>query len=273
MKMMRSGRSWRLAGLVGVSLVLMLGVFSLCQAQQTVMKFAHQWAQGDIRDKWATTYCASLEKRTNGTVKCNVHAGGTLMNPQTQVDAMKRGALDMAVWHLGYSAGKEPVLGILDLGGVVPNPERGLRLARTEIGRRMSESAEKLGMKIVAWGFMPTSVGTTKTLVKLPKDVAGLKMRGGTKAIEQLFKASGAAITHVSTGDVYMALQTGVLDGVLTADASFLSFSTLRCPEDPDLFRRPCVEQREHRHSNKPGHFQEAYPGSAKGSDGGRTGS
>jgi TRAP-type transport system periplasmic protein len=204
---------------------VMLGGFFVCEAEQPkVLKFAHQWTQGDIRDRWASNFSSSVEKYTKGSLKCQVYPGGTLMDPRNQIDALRRGALDLCIWHFAYSAGKEPLLGILDLGGVVPYPEKGLRIAQTEVGKKMSESAEKLGMKPLAWGFMPTSVGSTKTLIKLPKDMVGQKMRGGSKAIEELFQAAGAAITHVSTGDVYMALQTGVLDSVLTADASFLSF-------------------------------------------------
>ncbi len=222
--MKRNKTLWGMAVIAAVSLWLLLGGFTICHAQQTVLKIAHQWPQGDVRDKWASNFCSSLDKHSSGTLTCRVYAGGTLMNPKNQPDALRQGALDLAVWYLAYSAGKAPLLGLLDLGVVVPYPEKGIRLTRTAVGKRMSEEAEKLGMKVVSWGFTATSVGSTKEVIKLPKDVAGLKMRGGAKAIEQLFKASGAAITHVSTGDIYMALQTGVLDGVLTADASFVSF-------------------------------------------------
>ena len=244
--MKRDKKLLGMAIIAAVSFGLLLGGFTICYAQQTVLKVAHQWPQGDVRDKWVSNFCAQLEKHSSGTVACRVHAGGTLMNPKTQPDALRQGALDVAVWYLAYSAGKAPLLGILDLGAVVPYPEKGLKLARSEVGKRMSVEAEKLGMKVISWGFTPTSVGSTKTLIRLPGDVAGLKMRGGAKTIEQLFKASGAAITHVSTGDVYMALQTGVLDAVLTADASFVSFrlfdvlKTLTISGDHSL-SNPCV--------------------------------
>lgn len=61
-------------------------------------------------------------------------------------------------------------------------------------------------------------------MIKLPADVKGLKLRSGAKQPEQMFRAAGAAITHVTTPEVYMALQQGVLDAVQTADASFISF-------------------------------------------------
>lgn len=222
--MKRDKTLWGMVVFVAVSLGLLLGGFTVCHAQQTVLKLAHQWPQGDTRDKWASDFCTLLGKHSNGTLACRVHAGGTLMNPKTQPDALRQGALDLMIWHPGYSVGKAPLLGIFDLGAVVPYPDKGLRLTRTEVGKRVSEAAEKIGMKIISWGFTPTSVGSTKVLIRHPKDMAGLKMRGGSKATEQLFKASGAAITHVSTGDIYMALQTGVLDAVNTADSSFVSF-------------------------------------------------
>lgn len=204
---------------------LLLGNFSVSRAQQpTVLKLAHQWVQGDIRDKWAQGFAAVVEAKSKGKIKFNVHPGGTLMKPTTQIDALRAGALDLCVWHLAYSSGQQPLLGLLDLPGVIAYPEKGLQIAHSEVGTKLNEAGEKLGMKIVSWGFMPTSIGSTKQMIKLPADVKGLKLRSGAKQPEQMFRAAGAAITHVTTPEVYMALQQGVLDAVQTADASFISF-------------------------------------------------
>lgn len=207
-----------------LTLSTLFGASRAFSGDPEVLTLAHQWVQGDLRDDWARAFAAAAEARSQGALKFKLHPGGTLMKPTNQIDALRQGSLDLAIWHLGYSSGKEPLLGLFDLPGLVPYPELGLRMAHSEVGDRIAQSAEKLGMKVIAWGFMPTSLGSTKKLIRSPKDVAGQKLRGGAKPIEQLFKAAGAAVTHVSSAEIYMALQSGVLDGVLTADASFVSF-------------------------------------------------
>jgi TRAP-type C4-dicarboxylate transport system substrate-binding protein len=189
-----------------------------------ILKFSHQWVQGDVRDRWAQHFISLVEERTKGTLKFQLYPAGTLFKPRTQIDALRSGALDFCVWHLGYSAGKLPALGLTDLPGLVPYPERGLSIAHSGAGKKLCELAESLGMKVIAWGYMPSSVGSQKSLIKVPDDVKGHKMRGGSKVIEMLFRNAGAAVTHVSSPEIYMALQRGVLDSVLTSDSSFISF-------------------------------------------------
>lgn len=188
-----------------------------------VLKFSHQWVQGDIRDNWARSFISKVEKRAKG-VKIELYAGSVLFKPQAQFDALRRGAIDLSIMPLGYMSGTYPVLTITDLPGVVSNPEQGLRFSHAEVGKKIEEISEGAGMKIMSWGWLPTSIGSKPRAIHLPDDVKGLKMRAAVRPIEMTFQAAGAAITTMPPGEVYMALQTGALDAFFTTDSSFLSF-------------------------------------------------
>jgi TRAP-type C4-dicarboxylate transport system substrate-binding protein len=71
---------------------------------------------------------------------------------------------------------------------------------------------------------MPTSIGAKAKPVLVPADAKGLKMRGAVKPVEMMLQYAGAAITQMPSTEVYMALQTGTLDGLVTTNGSFLSF-------------------------------------------------
>jgi TRAP-type transport system periplasmic protein len=194
-------------------------------AKETLtLKLAHQWVQGDIRDNWARNFIAAVQKKTDGAVKIELHAGGVLFKPQTQFDALRRGALDLCVWPFGYTSGTYPLLTLTDLPAVIPNPERGLQFSRSEAGRRLEAVAEEAGLRILSWGWLPTSIGSKGRFVRVPADVRGLKMRAAVKPVEMVFQSAGAAITTMPSSEVYMALQTGALDAFFTTDSSFLSF-------------------------------------------------
>ena len=79
-------------------------------------------------------------------------------------------------------------------------------------------------MKILAWGWLPCSMGAKEKEIKIPSDLKGMKMRGAVKPVEMTFQSAGAAITKMPSTEVYMALQTGTLDGLFTTNASFGSF-------------------------------------------------
>lgn len=188
------------------------------------LKFAHQWAPGDLRDNWARNFISSVEKRTGGSLRFELHPGGVLFKPQAQIDALRRGALDLCIWPLGYMSGTYPLLAITDLPGIVNNAQKGTRFAKSEAGKKLEEIAESAGMKIIGWGWLPTSIGSKVKAIRAPEDVKGLKMRAAVKPVEMVFQSAGAAITTMPSSEVYMALQTGVLDAFFTTDSSFVSF-------------------------------------------------
>src|SRR4030065_1726053 len=79
-------------------------------------------------------------------------------------------------------------------------------------------------MKIITWawcgGGMP---GKAKPLSK-PGHMKGVKIRAAGKMFEQMLHASGAGISSMPSGDIYFALQTGVLDACMTSSSSFESY-------------------------------------------------
>jgi len=208
---------------------LMVGLLSFFSVpsfgrEAAVLKFSHQWPPGDIRDNWARHFISGVEKGTKGSLKLELHPGGVLFKPQAQVDALRRGALDLCLFPLGYLSGTYPLLAITDLPGIVSNPEKGARFAKAQAGKKLEEIAESAGMKIMGWGWLPTSIGSKGKPIRVPADVKGLKMRAAVKPVEMVFQRAGAAITTMPSTEVYMALQTGVLDAFFTTDSSFVSF-------------------------------------------------
>lgn len=216
-------------GVLATSIVLAICVLWLgpgpAWGETKVLKFSHQWTKGDIRDKWASNFISLVEKRTNGSLKFELFPGGVLFKAKAQIDAIRKGALDMCIWPLGYSSGRNKQLSLPELPGLIVNPEDGARFARSEAGQRLAAvAAEKVGFKILAWGWLPTSLGGKKKQILVPSDTKGMKLRGAVKAVEMTMQSAGASITKMPSSEVYMALQTGTLDGLMTTTASFYSF-------------------------------------------------
>jgi TRAP-type C4-dicarboxylate transport system substrate-binding protein len=208
--------------------VLLIAAFCLAAgpawSETRILKFSHSWVKGDIRDTWANNFASLVEKRTGGAIKLELHPGAVLFKPKAQADAMRNGALDMCIWPLGWSAGKYPQLSLAELPGLIRNPREGSKFARSQAGQRLAEIAEEAGTKILAWGWLPVSIGAKDKQILVPADVKGLKMRGAVKPVEMTLQAAGAAITQMASDEVYMALQTGTLDALVTTTASFSSF-------------------------------------------------
>src|SRR5207245_1270697 len=57
-----------------------------------------------------------------------------------------------------------------------------------------------------------------------PEDVKGLKVRGGSREMDMVLKAAGAATLSLPSNEIYAAMQTGACDAAITSSTSLISF-------------------------------------------------
>ncbi len=62
-----------------------------------------------------------------------------------------------------------------------------------------------------------------KPIVK-PDDAKGLKIRGGSREMDMMFKGAGAATSNMPSNEIYISMQTGAIDAAATSSTSLISF-------------------------------------------------
>jgi TRAP-type C4-dicarboxylate transport system substrate-binding protein len=189
-----------------------------------VLKVSHQFAAGDVRDKMARLFGDMVTEKTNGAIKFRYYPAKSLFKPKEQWDAMRKGALDMAVFPLSYASGKVPQLDITLMPCLFSNMEQGLSWRNKPIGKKIEELMEKNGVKNIVWAWFDGGLGSTVKQIKVPGDVKGLKMRAAGKKFEYMLGEAGASIVSMPSSEIYQALATGVLNSCMTSSASFVSY-------------------------------------------------
>jgi len=63
----------------------------------------------------------------------------------------------------------------------------------------------------------------TKPVVD-PDDAKGMKIRGGSREMDMMLKAAGAAVVTLPSNEIYAAMQTGAMEAALTSSTSLVSF-------------------------------------------------
>ncbi|VFR38084.1 TRAP-type transport system, periplasmic component, predicted N-acetylneuraminate-binding protein [plant metagenome] len=109
-----------------------------------------------------------------------------------------------------------PRLGVVDLPFLWKDYDHMNRSLDGDVGKQLSAELEKSGLKTVGWltnwGFR--NVITANKPVTKPEDLKGLKIRTIQSPVYiEALNAMGANATPMSFGEVYSAMQTGVLDG------------------------------------------------------------
>jgi TRAP-type C4-dicarboxylate transport system substrate-binding protein len=198
-------------------------------AQTSSLKISHQFpggtiTEGDFRDRLCRMFGAEVEKRTKGGLKFDIYPGSSLMKTNSQFSAMRKGALDLSLVPLSYAGGELPEVNIGLMPGLVTSYEQGYGWKNAEVGKELNKFLLDKGIIIVSWIWQAGGVASrTKPIVE-PEDARGLKIRGGSREMDMILKAAGAAVVSLPSNEIYAAMQTGAMDAALTSSTSLISF-------------------------------------------------
>jgi TRAP-type C4-dicarboxylate transport system substrate-binding protein len=198
-------------------------------AQTSTLKISHQFpggtlTEGDFRDRLCRMFAAETEKRSKGSLKFEIYPGSSLMKTNAQFSAMRKGALDMSLVPLSYAGGEVPEVNIGLMPGLVTSYEQGYSWKNAEVGKELARILNEKGIIVVSWIWQAGGVASRTKPIIDPEDARGMKVRGGSREMDLILKAAGAAVVTLPSNEIYAAMQTGAMDAALTSSTSLISF-------------------------------------------------
>ncbi len=190
-------------------------------AQQ--IRISHHYDETDARGR-ATRVFAEEAQRRAPELAFRIYPKLSLgLTSAGQLDALQSGQLEMTVFPFSYAAEKIPEASLALLPGLVPSLDIARRLKTTELYDSLQDIAQANGVRIITWWWSPGGFATKARAVQAPATVAGLKMRAADPLFERMLQAAGAQTLQVPLPAIRPALDTGKLDGLLTAYESYVS--------------------------------------------------
>ena len=162
--------------------------------------------QAKAGEAWAR----EIEKRTNGQVKINVLAGGTLTPADQCFDGALKGISDIGMSCFAYTRGRFPVMEVLDLPMGYPNGRVATRVANEFFKKFMPKELE--GVKLLYIHAHGPGLLHTKQPVTTLEQLKGMKIRS-TGLSAKVAEALGAVPVAMPQGQTYESLQKGVVEG------------------------------------------------------------
>lgn len=193
------------------------------QAQQLQLNLGHVLAT-DSHYQVATTRMAELAaQKSNGQIKITVFPQGQLGGEVKMVQAARIGGLDMFVTGQAALVNTVRAYSLFDVPYLFDSVDQANKVLSGPIGKEFLGMLPRYNM--VGLGFlsvMERNVFSSKP-IRTGADLAGMKVRvmqspGYVKAYESF----GAQPTPMAYGDLYMALQQGVVDGADTSPDQFM---------------------------------------------------
>ncbi len=180
-----------------------------------VIKFSHVVATNTPKGLAAEKFKELAEKYTGGKVKVEVYPNSQLYKDKEELEALQLGAVQM----LAPSNSKFGPIGVkefevFDLPYILPDLKTLRKVTDGPLGAKLLKLLDSKGMTGLAYwdnGFKQMSAN--KKLVA-PADYKGMKFRiQSSKVLEAQFRTLGSIPQVMGFGEVYQALQTGVVDG------------------------------------------------------------
>ena len=169
-------------------------------------------------------FAQDVEKRTNGALKFDIYPNSSLVKVNSQFSALRRGALDLSLVPISYSGGEVPETNIGLLPALVPSYEIGSKWKNAEVGKLLTQILAEKGIVIVTWIWQAGGVASRTRPLVAPDDAKGMKVRGGSREMDMMFKDAGASVLSLPSNEIYAAMQTGAMDAALTSSTSLISF-------------------------------------------------
>ena len=158
------------------------------------------------------------EKVSGGKIQVTVHKGTLGENESELIEKLIMGAADLVVASPGFmTAIGVPEIDILSLEYLFDSFEHWEKCLDGDFGQAMRKIVlEKTYNQFRIMGYWSSSVRDVyaKKAIKKPEDLKGLSIRTQSSPVQQeFFKNCGAIPTSVAWGELYQALQQGVVDG------------------------------------------------------------
>lgn len=189
---------------------------SAAPAQKFKLKLSHQMAATHTLNDTSKKFAELVKEKTKGNVEVEVFPSASLGSERENVEALKTGTLDLGIIAVEFYPSNLKESAVLILPYMYKDYDHLSRVLASDVAKEVSGMIlEKTNVRPLTYLTMAFRQMFTDREVKNAADLKGLKMRVPESPLYvAAFKQLGASPTPIAWGEVYTALQTGVVSGV-----------------------------------------------------------
>lgn len=196
-----------------LALGLAAGAPSVSIAAEVELTYAFFAPAGTFPAKQMAHWVAEVEKRTKGKVKVKMFPSGTLLGAREMYDGVAKGVADIGLGAPSYDPGRFPLSSGVSLPVGFSSATVGSRVLWELTQEFKPKEFEQF--KVIAMFTSEPSYIMSRTPVRNAENLKGMKLRAVSTGVPVL-KALGAAPVGMPMPDVPQAVQTAVIDGLMT---------------------------------------------------------
>jgi tripartite ATP-independent transporter DctP family solute receptor len=186
-------------------------------APQFTLRTAHYFKEDHPWHKGLAFFAKKVNDDSNGRIQVDIFSGGILGSEAQTMQLVKDGSLDFVVSDPSAGAPFAKELDFFALPFMFRDYAHWQKSLDGEPGKRYAKVIEdKTGMMIVGyWGGSSRNVLSTKKPVLSMADMKGFRLRLISSPLKvNVWKAVGAVPTPIAFMETYLAMKSGVVDGM-----------------------------------------------------------
>ncbi|MEZ9864985.1 TRAP transporter substrate-binding protein [Vibrio breoganii] len=160
-------------------------------------------------------FADNVETKSNGKFDVQIFPSSQMGPDREMIESVQSGMLQMAVSPSSFYSAWDKSFDVVELPFIYPSKEVALRTVHSDAGDDMLKRLNNINL--VGLGWLENGVrhvSNNSRPIKTPEDLKGLKIRTmKVPAHVKTFNSLNASATPMNFGEVYSALQQGVVDG------------------------------------------------------------
>ncbi len=211
--------------LLVVILFFVIGIGCSSNDGTIILKAAHVTAIDHPFQLGLLKFKSIVETETNNEIQVNIYPSTQLGNERDIIEGLQIGTIQIAPTSNAPLSSWVPELMVFDFPYIFRDNEHAAKVLDGPVGQEIALKTEDFGIKILAFWSAGTRSVFTKKPINTIDDLTGLKIRVMENPIHiGTFNAFGAQATPMASGEVFSALQQGVIDGAENDPNSFYTF-------------------------------------------------
>ncbi|UTV31013.1 TRAP transporter substrate-binding protein [Photobacterium atrarenae] len=195
----------------------------------TTLKLSHNHPRDHAVHKAMSHMAKEVRKLTDGDVRIRIYPDAQLGTQRESMELMQNGALDMVKSNAAELEAFAPAYAAFNLPYLFRDKSHYYNVQEGSVGEEILASSRESGFIGLTYYDAGARSFYTSKPIKTPADLKGLKVRvQPSPSAINMVKALGGSPTPLAYGELYTALQQGVVDA---AENNIPSFSLSRHSE------------------------------------------
>ena len=199
--------------LLGASLLALFATGAQA-AEKVTLKLAHNLERSHVVHQTFEHMAKEVKTLSDGKMTIRIYPSSQMGSARETMELLQNGALDMTKGSASDLESFDNVYAIYNLPYLFKDQDHFNKVVFGSVGKEIMDGSKDKGFFALSAYVAGTRSFYTKKPITKPEDLIGLKIRvQASPTTLKMIELMGGAPTPISFGEVYTAMQQGVVDG------------------------------------------------------------